>query len=351
MADAPGEKSAYMPPHARSQGSSNWRVKDESPRPEQPQQGRFRQDRDSNNNNRNYSQNNSAGNEGAVADTGCRLYVGNLLYTASREDVEGLFVAHGFNLAGISMSIDPFTQRNPSYAFVDFETPEDANRAMEVVNGKELMGREVKVNPGVRRQQGQGERRVRSFADGGSYQTDRPRKFIEIHAFRLQSLFMQLSTNTTSLTGQDNTGPAYNRWTRSDGNQHSANAQAQGLRLYVGGLPRIEPQAACEETIRQMFNFKGLEVAAVSKIISPHPSKSEEPGNHHYCFVDMNNSNDVDTAVEKLNGVETEWGALRVGRAKESQPRAQGMGYGKQKTDYERKEREGPRVEDVGAWR
>lgn len=154
------ERSAYLPPHVRSQSSNNWRVKDEAPKSEQSP--RPRQDRPKT-------------NDESVVDTGCRLYVGNLLYTASREDVEGLFTANGFALTGLSMSIDPFTNRNPSYAFVDFESPEEANRAMDVINGQELLGREVKVNPGVRRQQGNGERRVRDFAHD-RYRVDEPRK-------------------------------------------------------------------------------------------------------------------------------------------------------------------------------
>lgn len=147
-----------------------------------------------------------------------------------------------------------------------------------------------------------------------------------------------------NIGNNDNNSPAFNRWTRTDGAQHSANAQAQGLRLYVGGLPRIEPQSACETTIRQMFNYQGFEVAAVSKIISPHPDKAQEPGNHHYCFVDMNNEQDIEGAVEKLNGIETEWGALRVGRAKDNQNR-------KPKQQYERRERDGPRAEERSSWR
>jgi RNA recognition motif-containing protein len=153
---------SYLPPHARSQNSNNWRQKDDTPRVENPQQYRRGPQ---------YPPGGadlvSPTQPNFEAPTGTRLYVGNLLYTASRDDVENLFTANGFNLTGISMSIDPFTNRNPSYAFVDFETAEEASRAMDSINGQELLGREVKVNPGVRRQPGQaGERRVKNFASG-----------------------------------------------------------------------------------------------------------------------------------------------------------------------------------------
>lgn len=310
MAEATPERRAgsYLPPHARSQNSNNWRQKDESPRPE-PQQPTRNRDRTP------QSPNGvslvSPTNANYDAPAGTRLYVGNLLYTASRDDVENLFTANGFNITGISMSIDPFTNRNPSYAFVDFETPEEAAKAMDGINGQELLGREVKVNPGVRRQPGQGERRVKNFASSTPQRELTPRE--------LPPLLLDLSM--TNRAGDNNYSPSYNRWTRNDGPTHNANAQAQGLRLYVGNLPRIEPHSACEETIQQLFQKEGLEVAAVSKIISPHPSKAEEPGNHYYCFVDMHTVEDTDSAVLKLNGVETEWGSLRVGHAKGTQYR------------------------------
>ena len=86
---------------------------------------------------------------GAPSCQTSRLYVGNLLYQASQQNVEELFTANGFALASISMSLDPFTGRNPSYCFVDLPSSAEAERAMSVINGKTIMGREVKVKPGV----------------------------------------------------------------------------------------------------------------------------------------------------------------------------------------------------------
>jgi RNA recognition motif-containing protein len=68
----------------------------------------------------------------------------------------------------MSMSIDPFTGRNPSYAFVDIETPDIANRAMQTLNGTKLSGRPVKIKPGVEKA---GDRiefrsRVRNYQQG-----------------------------------------------------------------------------------------------------------------------------------------------------------------------------------------
>lgn len=153
-------------PPGRSQVSSNWRTKDATPRADpSPRQGQ------SNNNQRTYQSNRQPNdrqpNSTDPAAPGTRLYVGNLLYTAQRSDVESLFTSSGFQISGLSMSIDPFTNRNPSYAFVDFESAEEAQRAMDEVNGKELLGRPVNVRPGVRKNdQGEGgfERRVKDYS-------------------------------------------------------------------------------------------------------------------------------------------------------------------------------------------
>lgn len=54
----------------------------------------------------------------------------------------------------LSVSIDPYTGRNPSYAFVDLTTFADAQRAISELNGREMLGRPMKVKPGVARAAG-----------------------------------------------------------------------------------------------------------------------------------------------------------------------------------------------------
>lgn len=51
----------------------------------------------------------------------------------------------------INMSIDPYTGKTPSYCFVELVTKEQADRAMLKLNGKQFLGRPVKVGPGVAR--------------------------------------------------------------------------------------------------------------------------------------------------------------------------------------------------------
>ena len=123
-----------------------------------------------------------------------------------------------------------------------------------------------------------------------------------------------------TLPANDNYKPSFDRWSRNDASNQFQAPSEQGRRLYVGGLPSIEPQSAVDAEMQKLF--EGFEIQAVSKIISPHPSKAEEPGNHYYLFVDMPSADDVQAAVEKLDGQESPWGGpLRVNRAKDNRER------------------------------
>jgi len=115
--------------------------------------------------------------------------------------------------------------------------------------------------------------------------------------------------------------PTFDRWSRTDAPAHFSTTQSQGSRLYVGSLPRIEPQSAVDSTMQSLF--ADFQITAVSKIISPHPSKESEPGNHYYCFVDCASSEEADKAKDALDGMELpEWGGnLRVNKARDNKER------------------------------
>ena len=109
--------------------------------------------------------------------------------------------------------------------------------------------------------------------------------------------------------------PTFDRYTRTDAREHWIGQAEQGKRLYVGGLPRIDGQATVDAEMQAVF--EGFNIKSVSKIISPHPSKVSEPGNHFYLFVDLASSEEAEKAIEALDGKEMEWGGkLRVNRAR-----------------------------------
>ncbi|SMY20890.1 unnamed protein product [Zymoseptoria tritici ST99CH_1A5] len=82
-----------------------------------------------------------------------RLYVGNLPYTAQREDVMSLFAENGIGIKDLTMSMDAFTGRSPSYCFVDLHTEDDAGSALQTMQGQLVRGRPVRLSRNTERRQ------------------------------------------------------------------------------------------------------------------------------------------------------------------------------------------------------
>ncbi|QSZ32880.1 hypothetical protein DSL72_002461 [Monilinia vaccinii-corymbosi] len=205
-------------------------------------------------------------------EEGRRIYVGNLSYDTTPEDIEVIFQDVPRESRTVHMSIDSLTKRNPGYCFVTFTTKDMADEALNRYDGQEFKNRTLRVKPGVR-----SDRNIRPQAS---------------------------SSSETPLHTND-------RWKSPETSQRQVDTSSQdGRRLYVGGLPRIDDQETANRKIREIF--EGFDVEVVSKLIAPHPSKAEEGGNHYYCFVDLANNTQVNDAVKMFDG--NEWG-LKVSRA------------------------------------
>ncbi|HVM48039.1 MAG TPA: RNA-binding protein [Candidatus Acidoferrum sp.] len=74
-----------------------------------------------------------------------KLFVGNLSFKATEEQLKGLFGAHG-TVTEVDMVKDKFTNRPRGFGFVTMETPEAAEAAIKALHGKELDGRALTVN-------------------------------------------------------------------------------------------------------------------------------------------------------------------------------------------------------------
>jgi poly(U)-binding-splicing factor PUF60 len=74
----------------------------------------------------------------------CRIYVGSIFYEVKEEAVRTAFGTFG-PIRSISMSWDAATNKHKGFAFIEFETPEAAQLALEQMNGSLLGGRNIKV--------------------------------------------------------------------------------------------------------------------------------------------------------------------------------------------------------------
>ncbi len=91
-----------------------------------------------------------------------KLFVGNLSFNATQEQLQDLFGAHG-TVQEIDVIKDKFSGRPRGFAFVTMEAKEAADAAVQALNGKEIDGRALTVNEARPRE----ERAPRS--GGGGY--------------------------------------------------------------------------------------------------------------------------------------------------------------------------------------
>ncbi|MFO7462094.1 MAG: RNA-binding protein [Desulfatiglandales bacterium] len=73
------------------------------------------------------------------------IYVGNLSYTVTEDDLQKAFEAFG-QVASISIIRDKFSNQSKGFGFVEMPVKEEAQAAVEGMNGKELKGRTMNVN-------------------------------------------------------------------------------------------------------------------------------------------------------------------------------------------------------------
>lgn len=98
-----------------------------------------------------------------------RLYVGNLSFNTTADGVRAAFADFG-SVDDVYLVSDRETGRSRGFAFVTMGSPEDAQRAIEGMNGKPLDGRPLRVNEAEERQSrggGGGGGGGRSFGGGG----------------------------------------------------------------------------------------------------------------------------------------------------------------------------------------
>ncbi len=73
------------------------------------------------------------------------IYVGNLPYTSTDEDLRQAFAAYG-EVTSANVIADKFTGRSRGFGFVEMPNAEEAKAAIEALNGKEMDGRQLRVN-------------------------------------------------------------------------------------------------------------------------------------------------------------------------------------------------------------
>src|SRR5258708_5118053 len=74
-----------------------------------------------------------------------KLFVGNLSFNTTENDLQDTFAAHGTVLEA-NLMMDRVSGRARGFGFVTMSTPEEAQAAIEALNGKDVDGRALTVN-------------------------------------------------------------------------------------------------------------------------------------------------------------------------------------------------------------
>jgi RNA recognition motif-containing protein len=96
-----------------------------------------------------------------------KLFVGNLSFNTTENDLQDAFAAHG-TVVEANLMMDRATGRPRGFGFITMSTPEEAQKAIEALNGSTLDGRALTVNvakPREERSGGGGGRR--QYGGGG----------------------------------------------------------------------------------------------------------------------------------------------------------------------------------------
>ncbi len=91
-----------------------------------------------------------------------KLYVGNLAYSVTNDDLQALFAQVG-KVASAAVVSDKFSGQSRGFGFVEMESSGDAAKAISELDGKDLKGRNLKVN----------EAKPREFGGGGGGRDNR----------------------------------------------------------------------------------------------------------------------------------------------------------------------------------
>jgi len=75
-----------------------------------------------------------------------KLYIGNLPFSATEEQLQEWFAQVGVTPSGVNLIRDRFTGQSRGFAFVEIANDEEADRAVNSMNGQNFGGRNLVVN-------------------------------------------------------------------------------------------------------------------------------------------------------------------------------------------------------------
>lgn len=96
------------------------------------------------------------------------IYVGNIPFAATQDQVKELFAQFG-QVESVRIIMDKLTGRSRGFAFVQFASREEGQQAIDNLNNKDFLGKQLRVNEArPRDEEGAAPRRSNGNGNGGS---------------------------------------------------------------------------------------------------------------------------------------------------------------------------------------
>lgn len=73
------------------------------------------------------------------------IFIGNLNFTLSEDELREVFEEYG-EVSSAKIITDKYSGRSKGFGFVEMDDDEQANKAIEALNGSSLKGRDINVN-------------------------------------------------------------------------------------------------------------------------------------------------------------------------------------------------------------
>ena len=95
------------------------------------------------------------------------IFVGNISFQSEESDLQSIFEKYG-EVGSVKIIQDNFTGRSKGFGFVTMENNEEAQKAIEAINGYDLQGKSLTVNEARPRTEGGGGGGRSSGGGGGN---------------------------------------------------------------------------------------------------------------------------------------------------------------------------------------
>jgi RNA recognition motif-containing protein len=81
-----------------------------------------------------------------------KIYIGNVEYSVTEEELQRILEDKGLEVKELKLIRDKFSGRSKGFGFAEFESDDQAQKAIEALDGQELKSRKLRVSRALRRE-------------------------------------------------------------------------------------------------------------------------------------------------------------------------------------------------------